>query len=130
MSGSDKKKKMRRRQYPRGAYGVRKDICLLRKSTHMQRWFMRNPWMKPMLCFNLAVIKMQVRVRVRVRVRVHACTGWYGVLSLSLAWSLAWSCGVVSCGVVSCGVVSCGVVSCRVVLCHCHGHVVMWCCVV
>ena len=116
MSGSDKKKKMRRRQYPRGAYGVRKDICLLRKSTHMQRWFMRNPWMKPMLCFNLAVIKMQVRVRVRVRVRVHvhACTGWYGVLSLTLAS-----------GMVTGMVMWCCVMWCCVVWCC-----VMWCCVV
>lgn len=52
---------VKRRRYPRGARGVPKKSSLLRKSKHMQRWFLRNPWIKPMLCFNLAVMKIQVR---------------------------------------------------------------------
>mmetsp|Transcript_14813 Transcript_14813/g.24524 ORF Transcript_14813/g.24524 Transcript_14813/m.24524 type:complete len:573 (-) Transcript_14813:367-2085(-) len=62
-NGSNGKKGRRNRQYPRGARGIPKTISLFRKSKHMQRWFMQNPWMKPMLCFNLAVIKMQALVR-------------------------------------------------------------------
>jgi hypothetical protein len=66
MNADSGKKKRRVRKHPRGAKGVPKTINLLRKSPHMQRWFLKNPWMKPMLCFNLAVIKMQVNNSERV----------------------------------------------------------------
>ena len=35
----------------------------MRKSKHMQRWHLQRPWVKPMLTFNLAAIKIQTLFR-------------------------------------------------------------------
>lgn len=46
-----------RRRY--GRYGQPLRLGLLRKSAHMRRWFLCNPWSRPMLVFVFAAIRIQ-----------------------------------------------------------------------
>ncbi len=67
---------MNKRKYPRGRKGCPKHMRALKKSKHMQRvssrteydflftfsfkWLLQNPWMRPLVAFNIAAIKIQV----------------------------------------------------------------------
>lgn len=43
----------------RGRRGEPKRMFMLKKSRHIRRWLVRNPWMRPMCVFNFAAIKIQ-----------------------------------------------------------------------
>ena len=45
-------KKRRQRQQP-------KRMNILKKSKHLRRWFLRNPWLRPLIVFNYAAITLQ-----------------------------------------------------------------------
>jgi len=62
--------KLKRRFYLWESRGLPKRLFILKKSRHIQRWFLRNPWIKPMITFNLAAIRIQALVR-KCIVRTH-----------------------------------------------------------
>jgi len=46
--------------------GYRKQPCrllLMKKSRHMRRWFLRNPWVRPICVFNYAAVAIQALAR-------------------------------------------------------------------
>ena len=45
--------------YRYGRYGQPLRVGLMRKSVHMRRWFLCNPWSRPMLVFVFAAIRIQ-----------------------------------------------------------------------
>lgn len=60
-------KRKRRRRKP----GRPKRLCIFRKSTHLRRWLLRNPWLRPLCVFNYAVVRIQSLIRrfiVRARI--------------------------------------------------------------
>ncbi len=38
-------------------------LGMMKKSKHIQRWYLQQPWLKPMIIFNLAAIKIQTLFR-------------------------------------------------------------------
>ena len=46
-------------EYPRGYRGKPKHINISRKSRDMQRWNLKNPWIRPLCAFNLAAVIIQ-----------------------------------------------------------------------
>lgn len=61
-------KRRRRRRKP----GQPKRLCIFRKSSHLRRWLLRNPWLRPLCVFNYAVVRIQSLIRrfiVRSRIR-------------------------------------------------------------
>lgn len=43
--------------------GLPKQMCILRKSKPVQRWLIRNPWIRPITVFNYAAIRLQKLMR-------------------------------------------------------------------
>lgn len=53
----------RRSYWKRKSAGLPKRLKLLRKSREIKRWFLRNPWIRPMSSFNYAALKIQQTFR-------------------------------------------------------------------
>ena len=56
-----KSKDLRRRRMMLSGYP--KWMFMMRKSPHMRRWLVRNPWMRPVSVFNYAAISIQKLAR-------------------------------------------------------------------
>jgi hypothetical protein len=63
--------KLRKPGDPRGGRGKPCKLTINKKSVHMQRWFLNNPWVRPFIVFSFAASKIQKIMRAYL-IRRHA----------------------------------------------------------